>query len=227
MGHSLIHLGYAYELSSRTIAIESLAMAACFYSDLHKYLDEPAYTKPASYSSSSVMEMLDKVAKDPQFDKLFKRPGFSNMDELLAKREDAVMDHWNAWKLSEDPTELFAESQKAATAVLVATHGKAQYDFFLVHLLTTSHAVRILLPIVPAEFQIALVRQWWLLTLVTYIAQTRPKISMERIEDFPLKGRTWKYVEYQALTSKHAQDAHYVKGKSSPMSLSPSWLTLK
>ena len=47
LGHPLIHLGYAEEMSSRTIAIESLTLAACFYNDWHVYLDDPKYTKPA------------------------------------------------------------------------------------------------------------------------------------------------------------------------------------
>ena len=40
VAHPLIHLGYAYELQSKTVAIEALSLGACFYSSLHKYIDE-------------------------------------------------------------------------------------------------------------------------------------------------------------------------------------------
>ena len=64
VGHPLIHLGYAYELNSRTIAIEALALGACFYSSLHKYIDDPKYTKPSHYQSTSLLEILRRVKDD-------------------------------------------------------------------------------------------------------------------------------------------------------------------
>lgn len=77
-----------------------------------------------------------------------------------------MLEHWNAWQV-EDPRAQFEESQKAAVALLVGTPRpggrEGKYDFFIVHLLTSSHAVRILLPLIPAKFQVPLVRQWWLL----------------------------------------------------------------
>ncbi|TKA71499.1 hypothetical protein B0A55_06482, partial [Friedmanniomyces simplex] len=60
LGHPLIHLGYAQELSSRTVAIESLALAACFYNDWHVYLDDPKYTKPAPNPTDSLFTILDR-----------------------------------------------------------------------------------------------------------------------------------------------------------------------
>ena len=64
-----------------------------------------------------------------------------------------------------------------------------EYDFFYVHLLTTSHAVRIILPLIPAEYHVRLVREWWLLVIAIYIAQLRPKIDKQRITDFDVKGK--------------------------------------
>ncbi|KAH8722569.1 hypothetical protein GQ44DRAFT_729447 [Phaeosphaeriaceae sp. PMI808] len=37
LAHPLIHLGYAYELESRIVAIEALTLSACFYNPLHKW----------------------------------------------------------------------------------------------------------------------------------------------------------------------------------------------
>ena len=221
LGHPLIHLGYAMELSSRTVAIESLALAACLYNDWHVYLDDPKYTKPAPNPSDSLFTILDRVTHDKTFDALFDTPGSSNIDTLLSNEEAAnkALEYWNSWDLN-DPKQQFAESQKLATALLVAStpahhsvqeQGGGRYDFFLIHLLTTSHAVRTLLPHIPARFHVPLVRQWWLFTLLVFVAQLRPKINIDTIKLVELDGRDWKWVAQQAVKGKFRTDAHYVK----------------
>ena len=162
LGHPLIHLGYAEELSSRTIAIESLALGACFYNEWHVYLDDPKYTKPASNPSDSLFTILDRVGHDTKFDNLGDHQGTDNIDKLLGDEEMAgvALEYWTSWQLK-SPKDQFAESQKLAVALLVAAQTPKDdkgYDFFAVHLLTTSHAVRVLLPLLPSRFHIPLVR---------------------------------------------------------------------
>ena len=118
----------------------------------------------------------------------------------------------------------FEDSQHAAAALLVATRKPgSNYDFFLVHLLTTSHAVRILLPHLPAKFHVVLVRQWWLLTLAVYIAQLRPEIKLDTITRYDLRGRNWEWVDRQAVGGKWALDAHYVKGLRAMKEAAQTW----
>jgi hypothetical protein len=197
--------------------MEALGLAATQYNFLHKYSDDPSYTRPSPFSSASPLELINKLASDARFDGLFKDPGFANIEPLFQKHEALILEYWNAWDLSssEDPVKLFRESQEAAMAMLVATvrPGTHAYNFFIVHVLTTSHAVRILLPLLPAKFHISLVRQWWLLALAVYIAELRPKIDPDYVPG-DLKGKGWRHVEYQALNSEWATDAHYVKGES-------------
>lgn len=214
VGHPLIHLAYAYETSSKEIAIEALALAATQYDFLHKYLDEKAYTKPSRFSSKSTFELINKLSEDKRLDGLFKEPSADNMDVLFEKHESIVLEYWNAWTIT-DPVKQFEESQELAVALLVATvpRGTHAYNFFTVHLLTTSHAVRILLPFIPTKFHISLVREWWLLVLAVYISLLRPKIDPDNVET-DLKARHWGHVEYEALNSQWATDAHYVKGWS-------------
>jgi hypothetical protein len=135
---------------------------------------------------------------------------------VLEEKEDVFLEYWNAWELS-DPKEQFEESQKTAVAILMGTdapEGDTKFDFFFIHLLTSSHAIRILLPLIPTKFHISLVRQWWLFTLAVYIAQTRPAIKLDTISNYDLKGRNWKFVLDKALNSPHALDAHFVKCKT-------------
>ena len=222
MGHPLIHLGYAYELSSREVAIEALGLAATCYNYLHKYLDVDSYTRPSPYSTSSPLNILQRVRDDKRFDRVYDHLG-NDLEPLFDKHEDALLEHWNAWHIL-DPRKQFEESQQAAAALLVATHRPGiKYDFFLVHLLTSSHAVRIILPLIPAKFHVTLVRQWWLLTLAYYIAQLRPNVGLDIIEKYDLEGRDWAWVEKLAIGSRHSQDAHYVKALRALKEAARTW----
>ncbi len=223
MGHPLIHLGYAYELSSRELAMEALGLATTSYNFLHEYLDDPSYSKLSTYSNSSPFEILQCVAGDKRFDKLFDHRGSSNLEPLFKDHEALVLEYWNSWRLP-NPKKQFEDSQHAAAALLVATHEPgSKYDFFQVHLLTTSHAVRILLPLIPAKFHVALVRQWWLLTLAVYIVQFRPEIKLNIITGYDPKGRGWEWVDKQAVEGKWALDAHYVKGLRAMKEAAQTW----
>jgi hypothetical protein len=210
VGHPLIHLGYAYELSSKELGMEALAMASADYNFLHKYLDDPSYTKASTYSTTSPLEILHKIADDTRFDGLFDDKGDENITTLFKNHESLVLEHWNAWKMV-DPNKQFEDSQEAAMTLLIRTvqPGTHAYDFFMVHLLTTSHAVRILIPLIPKKFHVSLVRQWWLLTIAVYAAQLRPKID-DDIEVKPTKQ--WNYVDTMAVSGPWATDSHYVKG---------------
>ncbi|MCJ1439152.1 hypothetical protein MMC27_008543 [Xylographa pallens] len=202
--HPLIHLGYAYELSSRELAMEALGLTATSYNYLHKY--------------------LDRVAADKKFDGLFEHPGGSNIDMLFTHHEELILEHWNAWQVS-NPTKQFEDSQRAATALLAATQEGApnQYDFFFVHLLTTSHAVRILLPEIPVKFHISVLRQWWLLTLAVYIAQLRPAVDQDSVLGYELEGKDWGWIDKQAVEGKWSMDAHYVKGLRAMKDAAKTW----
>ncbi|KAG9244599.1 hypothetical protein BJ878DRAFT_480018 [Calycina marina] len=209
LGHPLIHLSYAYELQNKELAMEALGMTSVCYDFLHKYLDDPRYTKAPTYSTTSPLEILYNINADTRLDGVFDSKGYHNMAVLFKNHEDIVMEHWNGWTIT-NPTEQFRQSQEAAVALLVRTvdPGTHGYDFFLCHVLTTSHAIRILLPLIPKRFHVTLVREWWLLTISVYIAQLRPKIDGD-IKPSPTKQ--WAYVKDKALNSPWSGDAHYVK----------------
>lgn len=227
LAHPLIHMGYAHELSSRTVAIEALGLAACFYNDWHYFLDDPSYTKPAKSPSDSLFVILERVRCDPKFANLSDHQGSDNIDLILNNEElkEAALEYWNSWDLK-NPTQQFAESQKLAVALVVAAqepNNNKGYDFFAVHLLTSSHAVRTLLPILPSKHHIPLVRQWWLFTLLVYIAQLRPKINIDTIKLVDLEGRDWKFVTDKAINGKWKTDAHYVKALRCMHECSKTW----
>ncbi|KAI1344633.1 hypothetical protein F5Y15DRAFT_367228 [Xylariaceae sp. FL0016] len=224
LGHPLIHLGYAYEMDNKELAMEALGMAATQYNFLHKFLDDPSYTKPASFSSPSPMGVLSRMENDDRLKGLFKEPAFENFEILFQKHEDVVLEYWNAWSL-DDPVKQFQDSQEAAVALLVGTvaPGTHSYNFFLVHVLTTSHAVRILIPFIPARYHISLVREWWLLTIAVYAALKCPKIDPDYIKPEDVAGKQWNYVEDKAINGPYATDSHFVKAVRAMREAARTW----
>jgi hypothetical protein len=206
-------------------------MASCFYSPLHKYIDDPEYTKPSPHSATGrpteLFDMLEKVRTDKQFDGLYNHRS-GDISKVLEEREEAFLEYWNAWEIT-NPNEQFHAAQKLGLGLLMGTPApaKAKYDFFLVHVLTSSHAIRILLPLIPAKFHVSLLRQWWLFALAVYIAQMRPEVDMGGVKDGDGGMKTnWKCVLDRALNGPHANDAHYVKGRPCcDGAVSSVWLT--
>jgi hypothetical protein len=190
--------------------MEGLGMAAVQYNFLHKYLDDASYSKPSSLSSASPLELLQKLSLDKR---LSKAPDLDGLEIYLDKHESVVTEYWNGWTI-DDPVKQFELSQEAAVALLVATvrPGTHAFNFLIVHLLTSSHAVRILLPFIPAKYHITLVREWWLLVIAIYLIKDRPMPDPDNVVK-DLKGKHWHYVESKALDSPWSKDAHYVKGK--------------
>ncbi|KAJ4173834.1 hypothetical protein NW754_012826 [Fusarium falciforme] len=223
LGHPLIHLGYAIEMDCKEVAMESLGLACVQYNFFHKYIDNKSYTKKASFTSDSPLQLLIKMTKDERFNALPKHPDLDELPDIFEKHEDLILEYWNAWEIN-DPLKQFEMSQEAAVAILVATvqPGTHAFDFYLVHLLTTSHAVRILLPFFPKEHHITLVREWWLLVLAVFIVRGRPLPNPDNV-DSDLKGRDWKYVVDKALNSSWATDAHYVKAIRAMKEASKTW----
>lgn len=212
MGHPLIHLAYAYELNSHTIATEALSMSATSYSPLHEYLEDDVYTQPSSYSTHKPLEILHKIHQDPRLDGAVNDTG-GDIVQLIKQNEAIILEHWNAW-IIDDPREQFRASQEAAVSLLAhsvprTATDKQRYDFFLVHLLTTSHAARVMLPIIPRRFHISLLRQWFLFAIAVYIGQQRPKLHELGLQ--PSK-KDWSYVRDRSLKGPWALDSHYVKG---------------
>lgn len=210
LGHPLIHLGYAIELNSPAVAMEALGLAAtCYSPQLASYLElsttssTSSTASPPTHSTTQPLEILARLAADDRLSHIFERPGEDNLSNIFSTPhlESILLEHWSAWKMN-DPTAQFQQCQQLAVALVLSTApslGGHGFDFFLVHLLTTSHAVRIILPVIEAKHHIALVREWFLITLAIYIAQLRPAVTLEPIRKTELHGQDWAWCEKQAL----------------------------
>ncbi|KFA63189.1 hypothetical protein S40285_03291 [Stachybotrys chlorohalonatus IBT 40285] len=223
LGHPLIHLGYAYEMDSKELAMEALGLTAVSYNFLHKYLDRKSYTRPSTLDAKSPLDLLVKMSNDKRFEALPKHPSLDDLESIFEKHESLLLEYWNGWEI-DDPVKQFELSQEAAVALLVETvrPGSHAYNFLVVHLLTTSHAVRVLLPFFPPKHHIALVREWWLLVIAVFVMTGRPLPDPDNV-DQDLKQRHWKYVEDKALNSPYSGDAHYVKAIRAMRDAARTW----
>lgn len=222
LGHPLIHLGYAYELNSREVAMEAMGLAATCYDAKFATLLELSMGKvsnstanPLTYSTSNPFEVFARVNGDKRLDGLFDHADPGHLDKLFSDERliSILIEHWSAWKIT-DPKKQFEDSQLLASTLLTSTAaswGGHGFDFFLVHILTTSHAVRIIIPMIEAKYHILLVREWFLIALAVYIAQARPIVDVKKLKEVDLDGKTWRWAEDMALVGKHRYDAHYVK----------------
>jgi hypothetical protein len=192
-------------MSNCEVAMEALGLATTNYNYLHKYMDDPSYSeRQPPYKTDSPLEILHRIREDERLE-----GAEGDLDRVFSDYEDAVLNHWNEWDIT-DPVKQLKQSDHDVVSLFTAT-GRDKYSFFLVHLLTTSHAVRILIPFIPEKYHVPLLRQWWLIVVAIYISQARPKINLDLIRDYDLKGCDWRWAENKAVEGKWSTDAHYVK----------------
>jgi hypothetical protein len=210
-------------MDSKEVAMEALTLASVQHNFLYKYSADASYTKPSTRSTNSVLELLVAISNDKSFNSISKDAEYGTFEDMMTNHQERILDYWNAWDVS-DPVKDFESSQRAAVALFVTSVDTKShnYNFFIVHLLTTSYAVRVLLPFIPTKYHISLVRQWWLLVIAVFVLKGRPCPNLENMDE-DLKGRDWKYVQSKALTSAYSNDAHYVKGMSQAMRAKTQW----
>ena len=235
LGHSLIHLGYAFELGSKELGMEALAMFATNYG-LHEYSGgslEIGKHDPCLHRdlygigrnsfpvfTEDPLEIIHRIRTDPAFDGIFSQPGADNIAPLLKLREKEVLDYHRQFKIT-SPADAHKSLNHLATLLLVCSHnpGQPEYDFFVVHLTTVSYAIRTLLPEVPEEYALPLVKMQWLFIIIVYIIQLRKEVRPELLDGVELGGKGWGDVVQKALgrgegngDGGEMEDAHYVKG---------------
>ena len=86
------------------VAMEALGLAATNYNYMHRYLDDPAYSKPSDSPSESLIDILERVRTDKRLDNLFGDGNDDHIGALFEKAESIVMEYWNSWTVS-DPKE--------------------------------------------------------------------------------------------------------------------------
>ena len=205
--------------------MEALGLAATCYNPAQAKLLEA--NPPPTYTTTNIFEIFGRVQADKRMDSAFDHNHDDKLNHLWTDPalSSILLEHWSAWKITDAKAD-FQQSQELAVALhsssatSVGGHG---YDFLLVHLLTTSHALRILIPFLEPQHHLPLVKEWLLVTLSIYITQSRPLIKREYVTEYDLHDRNWDFVTDKALHGKHKFDAHFVKGCRAMLEAERTW----
>ncbi|KAH8194697.1 hypothetical protein TruAng_011131 [Truncatella angustata] len=210
LGHPFIHLAYAYEFNSSVVATEALSMGCTEYDDIHRFIDRYPDDN-STYQTASLEKVLNMVRDDRRFDDMFDQPGFANVFTTLEQRETIVLEHWNGWIVT-DPYEQLDDCMFTASRLAIETsNSKGEFDFYLAHVLTVGHALRILLPLMPVVWHIPVMKQYGLFTILVYIAQLRPAFDAQNIESWELKASNWSKISEDAVNNELSVDIHFPK----------------
>ncbi|KAH8688711.1 hypothetical protein BGW36DRAFT_434010 [Talaromyces proteolyticus] len=225
LGHPFIHLAYAWELQSGEVATEGLSLACTEYIGLHGLLDHSPPDN-STYKTTNLVDVITRVRDDKRFDGLFSNQGITNIEALLQKRFDALLEHWNAWQIT-DPTTQLEQCCDLSVLLGIGTGDKeGKFDFYLIHVMTVAHAIRILWQTFPEDRQSAILRQYGLFVLLVYICQQKPNFSedtAESISSVCLSNHDWKWVVEKALSHKWAKDSHFFKAVRAPKAFSETY----
>ncbi|KAK1492039.1 MGS207 protein [Colletotrichum tamarilloi] len=212
LGHPFIHLAYAYEFDDEKVATEALSMGCTEYDPTHEILDNPP-PDTSTYKTKSIKEVLGRIRADKRFDGYVDSPGFVNLFTLLGRFRSEVFEHWHAWVV-EDPDSQLGDCAKMAAGLFMETRNNEEgmFDFFVAHILTFAHALRILLPLWSHEQKVSVMRQYGLYTMMVYIAQLRPGLDWDE-EGLSKGGETpaWDTIFKNSLNSKWMTDVHFPK----------------
>jgi hypothetical protein len=82
------------------VATEALSLGCTEYIELHSLLDHYPPDN-STYRSTNLADIVKRVHDDNRFDNLFTDPGITNMGSLLQNRFEALLEHWNAWQVTD------------------------------------------------------------------------------------------------------------------------------
>lgn len=208
--HPLIHLGYAFALDNPIVGVEALTLFAVTYDRLHRMIDELPSPQSASLSP---WQIFDNVRLDEQL-KMDEKPLSESLPFVFAKFTDGVLFHYNQWQMEEDEEKVLEDLFDFSVYVYGATHrsDEVTFDFYLLHLLTGVHAMRLLHPHVHDRRAMRhLLREFFYFALILYVARGRPAIRRELIDRSSIDNADWSEVIERTLNSDLAKIMHLVK----------------
>jgi Questin oxidase-like len=103
--------------------------------------------------------------------------------------------------------------------------GHTHFDFFLLHLLLSCHAIRILFKNLPYTTHTTLLEAQFLATISYYVSELRPGVSIDLVKGREKvdTGKDWGYIRRQCFESEVgnevANGGNYVRGIHLPKSL--------
>ncbi|QKX62864.1 uncharacterized protein TRUGW13939_10029 [Talaromyces rugulosus] len=219
LGHPFIHLAYSWELQCQTVASEALSLGCTEYFGLHHLLDQYPPDN-STYKTSSLADVIHRIYEDERFDNLFSEQGITNIEVVLQKRYDAVLEHWNAWHMSDSLAQLEHCCDVSVLLAIGTGNRQTKYDFYLAHTMTVAHGLRVLWDLFPEDQRICILRQYALFIILVYICQKKPAFEaniIDTILSVELGDQDWESVRAKALGHRWLKDSHFFKVVRAPM----------
>lgn len=193
--------------------MEGLGLASIYRSPLSKYLEGQPHTKPIWVLTGTFDDLLGHMRHGHRaLETQLSREIDSGVLSSDPDQERLLLMYLNAWNL-ENPTQQFGNAQTSLVQLLLTARRPEQnvFDRGLAQLLVTSHAVRVLLPSLPTESHVPLLRQWWLLGIATLLRNGGPQKSEWGLV-IDVAGKDWRYVQSQAVSSLPHNDELSLQG---------------
>jgi len=172
---------------------------------------------------------------DVRFDGLFESPGYWNLPILFASREEVILEYFNLWTVTRaesnleelfdisilllaatTPAPSYPSSEK--TSASASTPHNTHFDFFLLHLLLSAHAIRILFKNLPYTTHNTMLEAQFLATISYYVSELRPQVKLDVIIDHKpvMETQDWTFIRRHCLevdvTTECANGGNYIRG---------------
>ncbi|CAN6654493.1 hypothetical protein TRVA0_027S00980 [Trichomonascus vanleenenianus] len=218
LAHPVIHLGYAVEIDSPIVAAEALALAAVDGVETDHFVRETRKDIP---TNSDPLEILAEIREDKTFDGVADRPVHFRLVKFLERFPERAKYYIHRLKLEGDLETQLKTMLQATASVFGATHkdGEPDYDFFLLHLLTsTMETAEIMLnliarELIPESAHEHMLQYLWTVCVYVYINQLRPRVDPSRVTSVTIESipHAWNEAVFIAVGERGHHDEHLVK----------------
>jgi hypothetical protein len=182
LGRSLVFLSDAIEIQNSVLVVEALTLAAVDWDKrIVDILTHPKLQTTATELLSPTA-IINQLAYDGRFSGLMKSgPGYQGLGHVLSSLDAkaGVLD--SVHKLdTRDVPRLLGQMSRLSVLMLCASHkaGQPAFDYYLASIPTLVHSLVVqLASFNDIEYQTVLIRGTWLLIVLVYITQLRPRLD--------------------------------------------------
>ncbi|ORX92632.1 hypothetical protein K493DRAFT_316472 [Basidiobolus meristosporus CBS 931.73] len=200
--HPLVHLGFGVEFEHPSVTSEGLAYAAMTYLSYGEIVDEASAPSMGNLACQQILEM---IRTDKRFDGPFEGQFQAKVKILVRSKADLLrsyVDAWITYAAGIDTERKTREVVKAATQIYASECHKGRSNIFLGHILTSSYAVKSLLPHLSSVDRTRLLRLYWLAVIAHYIILGRPHVLNSAAEMAGVEpSRSWPAIIHEVLSN--------------------------
>jgi hypothetical protein len=218
--HPLIHIGFGIEFESDILTAEGLAMACCSKPILKDF----SFVEERESGKVSLPEIFDMIRKDNSIGPVI-RWDEPNKSEVIQKLSNQVRRYTQMFRIQEEGramVEALKDVYLSALHIFGASpfHPKAEGsnvdyrnlrpDFFLLHVLTSALALRILIPHLDISQAKMMLQSHVAAQIIFFIRAGRPPLNLVALERFPTSHVSHNWTKLVNLVVR-SKDLHLAK----------------